>query len=128
MTPPHSPPYRPSLTRYLTQHWQKLLGAVIWLAVIGAYTLYARAHDLTPVAAVQTLANTISGTVYGPLIYILIYVLRPLLFFPSTLLTIAGGFLFGTVWGVIYTVIGSNTSAMVAYLVGSWFGKGVLDS
>lgn len=128
MTPPHTPPNSLSFTRFLTQHWQKLLGAVIWLAVIGAYALYARAHDLTPVAAVQTLANTISGTVYGPLIYILIYALRPLLFFPATLLTIAGGFLFGTVLGVLYTVIGSNASAMVAYLVGRWFGNGVLDS
>jgi uncharacterized membrane protein YdjX (TVP38/TMEM64 family) len=43
------------------------------------------------------------------------------------LLTLAGGFLFGPVWGIIYTVIGANLSATVAFFVGRYFGQGVLD-
>ena len=46
--------------------------------------------------------------------------------FSSVLLTLAGGFLFGPVWGVIYTVIGANLSATVAFFVGRYFGQGVL--
>ena len=55
-----------------------------------------------------------------------IYALRPLFFFPATILTLLGGFLFGPI-GIIYTIIGSNSSAMVAYGVGRYFGRGVLE-
>ncbi len=63
----------------------------------------------------------------APLAYILIYALRPLTLFSSVLLTLAGGFLFGPVWGVVYTVIGANLSATVAFVIGRYFGRGVLD-
>ncbi|MCD1295301.1 TVP38/TMEM64 family protein [Methanocella sp. CWC-04] len=40
------------------------------------------------------------------LAYILFYVVRPFLLLPVTPFTIAGGFLFGTVYGLILTIIG----------------------
>ncbi|MBK9050078.1 MAG: TVP38/TMEM64 family protein [Chloroflexi bacterium] len=64
----------------------------------------------------------------GQLLYIVIYVLRPLLLFPATIVSLLSGFLFGPVLGVVYTVIGSNSSAMLAYGVGRYFGQGVLDA
>ena len=112
----------------LRQHWQKILGALIWAAAIGGYTLYAQANALTPLAAVQTLVDAIAGTLYGPLLYIAVYTLRPLLFFPATLLTIAGGFLFGPVLGFVYATLGGNASATVSYFVGRYFGQGVLTA
>ncbi len=67
------------------------------------------------------------NSAYGPLLFILIYALRPLIFFSAAILTLAGGFLFGPVWGIVFVVIGSNLSAMVAYTVGRYFGQGLLD-
>ncbi|MBI3177017.1 MAG: TVP38/TMEM64 family protein [Chloroflexi bacterium] len=128
MTTPDTPHPKFALTALFSQHWQKIVSAGVWLAIIVSYTLYARAHALTPLAAAQTLADTIRGTAYGPLIYIVVYALRPLLFFPGTPLTVAGGFLFGPIFGVIYTVIGSNNSAMLSYVVGRYFGQGVFSS
>ena len=69
-----------------------------------------------------------TASFYGPLIYMVLYVRRPVLFFPATILTLLGGFLFGPVLGVIYTILGSNSSAMVAYTVGRYFGQGVLEN
>lgn len=122
----HNPPS--ASPTFLARHWQKLVGAAIWLAAIVSYGLYARANNLTPLAAVQLLADSISGTTYGPLVYIVAYTLRPLIFFPSIILTLAGGFLFGPVWGVVYTIIGSNASTLVAYLVGRSFGLNTVNS
>ena len=62
----------------------------------------------------------------APLLYIVIYALRPLTLFSSTLLTIAGGFLFGPFWGIVYTVIGANASATVAFAIGRYFGQDLL--
>jgi len=53
--------------------------------------------------------------------------LRPLLLFPATLLTIAAGFVFGPILGVVLIVIGSNASALLAYVVGRFFGQGLLS-
>lgn len=63
---------------------------------------------------------------WGPLIYILLYAVRPLIVFPSTILTLAGGFVFGPFLGVIYTIIASNISSTIAYFVGRFFGEGLL--
>ena len=113
---------------FWAQHGQKVAALAIWLLVIGGYLWYTQTNNLSPLAAVKNLVGSIQSSVYGPLFYILLYALRPLIFFPASLLTLAGGFLFGPVWGVLYTIVASNASAMVAYLVGRYFGQGLLDA
>ena len=44
---------------------------------------------------------------------------------PPTLLTIASGFVFGPLWGVVLAVLGSNAAAVVSYLMGRYFGQGL---
>lgn len=58
---------------------------------------------------------------WGPLIYILIYIIRPLIFFPATLLTAISGALFGSVGGIVFTIVGENLSANFTYLLGRYF-------
>ena len=60
--------------------------------------------------------------------YIGIYTLRPVVLFPATLLTLAGGALFGAVWGIVYTIIGANLGATLAYFIGYFFGQNALES
>jgi uncharacterized membrane protein YdjX (TVP38/TMEM64 family) len=64
---------------------------------------------------------------WGPLLYIFIYTIRPVVFFPATLLTAAAGLLFGPWTGIIYTIIGANLSANVAFIIGRYFGQDVLE-
>lgn len=111
---------------FLREHGQKLAALAFWLVVVGGYYLYARANDLTANTAVSQLVTFMTGSLYGPLIYVAVYALRPLLFFPATIITLLGGFLFGPI-GILYTVVAANTSAMVAYLVGYFFGQGILE-
>ncbi len=117
------PEHQPS---FLHRHGAKLVALFLWLAIVGSYYFYARQNNLTIEDSLTNLAELMTSSLYGPLLYVLLYALRPLLFFPSTILTVMGGFLFGPI-GIIYTIIGSNASAMVAYTVGRYFGKGVLS-
>ena len=55
-----------------------------------------------------------------------LYAIRPLTLFSSVLLTLAGGFLFGPAWGVLYTVIGANLSGPGAVFLGRFFCRGAL--
>jgi uncharacterized membrane protein YdjX (TVP38/TMEM64 family) len=116
---------RPSFIR---RHARKLAVLFFWLSLLGGYQLYAWQHDLTPLGAVHRLVDFMATSMGGALIFVAFYAAGPLILFPSNLLAIAAGFVFGPVWGVILTVLGSNTSASVAYLVGRCFGKGLLDS
>jgi uncharacterized membrane protein YdjX (TVP38/TMEM64 family) len=112
---------------WIGRHWQKVVALLLWVGLFAVYRWYAVTNDLGPVEAVRQLIQLMQTSAYGPLIYIALYALRPLLFFSSILLTLAGGFIFGPVWGVLYTVIAANTSAMVAYVVGYYFGQGLLS-
>lgn len=57
------------------------------------------------------------------LCYVVLYALRPLVLFPATLLTITSGLLFGPLLGVLFTIVGENASANIAFLLGRWFGR-----
>ena len=110
---------------WLKQNAAKLTALIFWLALILGYQWYARANQLTPFEAVQALLDFFAGNLWGPLIYILVYAIRPLILFPSTLLTLAGGFVFGPVLGVVYTIVASNISSTIAFFVGHYFGEGL---
>lgn len=113
-------------TSFWQQHWRKGFALLFWLLVAGGYFWYANTNDLTPTQMVQQLADLFRSP-YGPAIYIVLYALRPIIFFPATIITLAGGSIFGPLWGLLYVLIGSNASATVAYLIGRYFGQGVLD-
>jgi len=89
------------------------------------YYWLARANNWSPLGVVQQLLAFLKTGFWGPVLYVVLYTLRPLILFPSTLLTLAGGFVFGPVLGVVYTLVASNSSSTVAYLVGRYFGQGL---
>ncbi len=93
-----------------------------WCGLLLGYQWYAWRQDLSTLEAVQHLIDFMSSGLAGPLIYVVFYALRPLVLFPASLLTWAAGFVFGPVLGLLFTVLGSNISASVAYLAGRYFG------
>jgi len=59
---------------------------------------------------------------WAPVVYIAVYTIRPLIFFPATVLCLAGGLAFGPYWGTVYTMIGFMGDAVLAYGLGRYFG------
>ena len=55
---------------------------------------------------------------WGPILYIVIYVLGCLLFFPGSVLTLAGAALFGFIKGAILVSVSATLGATCAFLVG----------
>ena len=103
----------------------KIILLILWLLIIGGYYGYARQNDLTAGDVASQISQWLIGSLYGPIFYIVLYALRPLIFFPATILTLLGGFLFGPI-GILYTIFGSNASAMVAYTIGRYFGQNLI--
>jgi uncharacterized membrane protein YdjX (TVP38/TMEM64 family) len=120
--------HAPAQSGFLRKHGQKLVAGAFWLALLGAYFAYTWSNELSPLETLSQLITFMSQSAYGPLVFLAVYILRPLVLFSAALLSIAGGFLFGPIRGVIYTIIGANLGATVAYFIGYFFGQGALES
>lgn len=118
--------YMPSSKPWLQQHAQKIIALLFWVLLIAGYQWYANVNHLSPLQVVQHLLDFMTNGFWGPIIYIVLYAVRPLILFPSTVLTLAGGFVYGPVLGVLYTILASNISSTIAYYVGRFFGEGML--
>lgn len=112
---------------FLAQHWQKLLIANFWLAILISYGLYSYKNNLSIVDTLKQIIHFADNSPWGPLIFIILYFLRPIFIFSASLLSIAAGVLFGPIWGVVYTIIGANLGASLAYLIGRFFIKDFID-
>lgn len=121
---PKAPSHRAPFWR---RHSAKLIALVFWLTLLGGYGWYTQTNNLTLTDSVRQVAAALADSTAGPLIYIMLYIARPLIFFPATLMTVLSGFLFGPI-GILYTIVGSNSSALLAFFVGRYFGQGLLES
>ena len=90
-----------------------LLAAAIALAVIYRHQLDAR-----------ILEDWIKGTgALGPLLFMGLYALGTVLFLPGSVLTLAGGALFGPVAGTFYNLTGATLGAILAFVVARYLAQ-----
>lgn len=102
---------------------QRLLVVVLWLVVVAGCWFFAQQRGVSPRALLGELLTAMQGSPSALLWLSLVYLVRPLLLFPVSLLTIAAGVLFGAVWGTVYASLAALSSAAVAYRLGRAFGK-----
>lgn len=93
----------------------------IWMSALGGWVWHLRATGTSPTDSLQSVVDTLDGAWWALPAYIAVYALRPLVLFPASLLTAAAGILFGPVVGIGAAVVGSNVSALVAFLIGRTF-------
>jgi uncharacterized membrane protein YdjX (TVP38/TMEM64 family) len=99
----------------------KFGGLVIFLILsVVAFRTTPLGEWLQP-ESVQSLLNRLGP--WAPIVYILAYMVAPTLALPGTPLSLAGGYLFGGLWGTVYTVIGAGTGATLAFLLARFLGR-----
>lgn len=109
------------LGQILRRHSLKIILVLIWIIALVWLFDYLAEQNLTPLALSLLLFSFFTTTLWGPVLFLLIYALRPLTFLPATALSILAGTFFGFWWGVIYTIIGANAGATIAYIIGRFF-------
>ncbi|MGL4610309.1 MAG: TVP38/TMEM64 family protein [Trueperaceae bacterium] len=109
---------------------RQLIALLFWFALIAALVVYSSQHNLTPLAATRQLTTALADMPIHlrGLIFTAVYTVRPLVFFPASILTLAIGALCGPLWGIVYAVLGSNLSASLAYVVGRLLRQDVVAS
>ena len=63
----------------------------------------------------------------APLVFIAIYVVATVAFLPGTPLTLLAGLVFGPVLGTLWAVIGATIGATLAFLVGRYAARGLVE-
>lgn len=98
--------------------------AVLYVAAFGAvlYGIYISPYNPHPSSA-EDIRNWVAGFgTLAPLMYIAVYTFRPLLLFPTLLLNLSAGVLFGPYWGVVFLLLGGFGCANFCYLLGRFGG------
>ncbi|MYL35034.1 TVP38/TMEM64 family protein [Pontibacillus yanchengensis] len=68
----------------------------------------------------------LSFGVWGPLIFFLLYALGPIVFFPTSVMSLAAGLVYGVFPGVIYILLGATGAAATGYVMARYFGDSLL--
>lgn len=90
---------------------------VILVAAIAVVVLYRDRIDVDAID--RWLANAGAA---GPLLFIALYAVATVLFAPGTVMTLAGGALFGPITGTLYNIIGATLGATLAFLIARFIG------
>jgi uncharacterized membrane protein YdjX (TVP38/TMEM64 family) len=109
--------------RIFNNSWFKLSIFLVYLGlayfILWFYHIdYTRLKDIDP----HLIKEKVEALgIWIPLIYVLFYILRPLILFPATILSILGGVIFGYFWGIILVLIGAMLSAVTEFLLSRYF-------
>ncbi len=106
----------------------KLVG--IGFALVAAVVL-ARLTGLSEYISLDGLSRLrdwIDGFgIAAPLVFIAIYVVATVAFLPGTPLSLLAGLVFGPVLGTLWAVIGATIGATLAFLVGRYAARGLVE-
>jgi uncharacterized membrane protein YdjX (TVP38/TMEM64 family) len=76
---------------------------------------------------VRVFVEHLRGLWYGPAAFILVFALGCVFALPASLFVIAAGFIWGWVFGTIYSLAGGVLGAVASFYVGRYVGAGILD-
>lgn len=116
--------------QFVKNNYKKIAG-LTWLFILLMTILYVyqyiQMHDITfkeflAMSQMSLESFLMANMLLAPFLYIVIYIIRPLVFFPTSILTPLAAVVFGPFWGWVYTYIGENIAASVAFLVARYFG------
>jgi uncharacterized membrane protein YdjX (TVP38/TMEM64 family) len=97
-------------------------GPLLLVLLIGVVIAVQYAHPEQYLDQERLRQFGVSHGVLLPLMYMAVWTVGPL-FLPGLPITLAGGVLFGPVWGVVYTALGSTCGAGLVFLVARYLAR-----
>jgi uncharacterized membrane protein YdjX (TVP38/TMEM64 family) len=94
------------------------IGALL-IAGLGAGIYYGRSLNVDALLRVAGAAKEAA-----PIAFVAVYALATVLFIPGSMLTLAGGALFGPVAGTFYSLTGATLGATLAFLAARYLARG----
>jgi uncharacterized membrane protein YdjX (TVP38/TMEM64 family) len=101
------------------------IAALVAIVVVCGWLLWAHSEWFRDPQQVK--AEVVQWGIWGPIIYMVAYAVGPSFLVPGAVMTIAAGLAFGTGWGSVYSLIGADVGAIVAFGAGRWLGKSFVE-
>lgn len=102
--------------------WPRLLPRLDLALLLAMATAWAISHRQgLDVAAIEAAVGDMGA--WAPLAYISLFALAAVLFVPGSILSLAGGGLFGPVWGKAYALLGATVGATLAFLAARYLAS-----
>ena len=106
------------------QNRTRLLRLAIGIVGLAGLALLARQAG----GSLPALAAWVDGSgAWGPLAFVLVYALAVVAFVPGSLLTLAGGALFGLLWGTLYVFVAAVLGSSGAFLVSRYLARQAVE-
>jgi uncharacterized membrane protein YdjX (TVP38/TMEM64 family) len=103
-------------------NWRNLILRSVLVAALAAAIIWLGLHrELLQPATVERELQRFGG--WAPILFVLLYTLATVLFVPGSLLTVAGGALFGPIWGTLWNLSGATLGATLAFLVARYLAS-----
>ncbi len=105
----------------------KILRVLFLVLLIGgsSYLLYVHSDWFKNPGTMK--AEVLSWGAWGPIAYILLYAVGPSFLVPGAVMTIAGGLAFGAFRGALWSLVGANSGALIAFAAGRFLGHSFVD-
>ena len=101
--------------------WLNIVKIAILVVLVGGSVWLLLEHMEWFRDPKQIKLEVLQAGVWAPIVYMLLYAVGPSFLVPGAVMTIAGGLAFGTAWGSVYSLIGADIGAVVAFGAGrSW--------
>ena len=98
-----------------------LIRGLVFVFIIAGITLAYLYRDVLNTQALEIWVA--DAGIAGPFVFMLIYILGTVLFFPGAVLTLAGGAIFGPIWGTLYNLTGATIGAGIAFLLARYLAS-----
>jgi uncharacterized membrane protein YdjX (TVP38/TMEM64 family) len=98
--------------------WAEIIGALVFLALLGAAWRYTPLSDYITTERVGGWAKAVGGTWWAPIAVVLAYVPASFVMFPRPLLTLFTVIAFGPRLGFVYSMLGITVAAWATYYAG----------
>lgn len=104
---------------------RKLLRPGLFLLVIAGIALVLAYRDRFDVAALEQWVDGAGDA--GPIVFLLVYAIGTVFFLPGSLLTLAGGAIFGPVLGTFLNLTGATMGATIAFIIARYLASGWVE-
>ena len=97
-------------------NWRNLIFRAVLVAALAAAIIWLGLHrELLRPVTIEREMQRFGG--WAPILFLLLYSLATVLFVPGSLLTLAGGALFGPLWGTLWNLTGATVGATLAFMI-----------
>ena len=97
-------------------NWRNLIFRSVLAAALAAAIIWLGLHrELLRPTTVKLELQRFGG--WAPILFLLLYALGTVLFVPGSVLTVAGGAVFGPIWGTLWNLSGATLGATLAFVI-----------